>query len=94
MLEAFDSVAVVLFVDVDKPEQVIGFDAGGIALQLLLHLSLGLIEKVMLAQFLRLLKIWRRFRRLSRRGADRMRRLLSLEYWIAEKKYREAAEQA
>ncbi len=44
MLECFDSVARVLFIDVNKAQHVVGFHAGGLTLQFLLHLTLRLIE--------------------------------------------------
>ena len=44
MLECFDSVARVLFVDVDKAQHIVGFHAGRITLQFLLHLTPRLIE--------------------------------------------------
>ena len=44
MLECLDSVAVVLFVDVDKAQHIVSFNAGGITLEFLLRLTPRLVE--------------------------------------------------
>ena len=48
MLEGFDSAGIVLFVDIDKTQQVVRLDAGGILLKFFLYFCFGLIEKMLL----------------------------------------------